>query len=290
MRKLDRQNQIESRTGTFSTTSRIGSNWRLFLPLRALESTSKVRMPPRPSNSCPCQRCSHSLLVTQPRACALQGLKDTSSRAFRVGTLPMKVTYPSHHLSLSSTPSSRLTSAPYFSPLNSPRPPSLALFPSPPQPHPPPSSAPCSIPKTMCSVHSPTSSIQISTIGSAPLFSLTYHHTQHTTHQHHRSPLTPSLLPLFSNLLQVLHLCLAPYQQWQWTLFMDVRRNLLVDACTWHAGAAQTERNGAPLLQLLISLRFCRVLASCASCYCDPSLTFPFGWPRPMLLILFISM
>ena len=40
LRKLDRQNQIESRTGTFSTTSRIGSNWRLFLHLRALESTS----------------------------------------------------------------------------------------------------------------------------------------------------------------------------------------------------------------------------------------------------------
>jgi hypothetical protein len=130
LRKLDRQNQIESRTGTFSTTSRIGSNWRLFLPLRALESTSKVRMPPRPSNSCPCQRCSHSLLVTQPRACALQGLKDTSSRAFRVGTLPMKVAYPSNHLSLSSTPSSRLTSAPSLSPLNSPLLPSLPFSPT----------------------------------------------------------------------------------------------------------------------------------------------------------------
>ena len=71
---------------------------------------------------------------------------------------------------------------------------------------------------------------------------------------------------------------------------MDVRWNVLVDAHTWHAGAAWTERNCAPMLQLLVFLHFCSVLSSYASCYCDPSLTLPFISSRLMLLPSFISM
>ena len=160
-------------------------------------------------------------------------VRDTSSRAFRVGELPMKVACPSNHLSLACLPPSpsHFCTLP-FTPAPTPPPlPSLL-----PQPHPPIITLLHLIPPTtMCSVQPPHLAFTYPPCSVNSSLLPSTHHTQHNTSiTDHLSP--PSLLPPFSTLPQVLNLCLASYQQWQWRMLMDVRWNVLVDA-TWHAGA-----------------------------------------------------